>query len=64
MPSKLCSYFVQAVILEEDEDGRIVGREMTQPVEVFGRDGLLAHADQVEAFVAERSAAESYGRKA
>lgn len=56
MRSKLLSYTIQAVIVDEDDNGNVTAKHPTEPVEVFGTAGLLAHAASVEQLLTERTA--------
>ena len=45
---KLHKFVVQAHLIEEDDDGVVVGEQATEPRTVFRVDGLRAFADLFE----------------
>lgn len=52
MPRKVLCYHVRAELVDEDDDGNIVGTVATQPVRLFGRQQVIEHLDSIDELTA------------
>lgn len=56
MKSKLLSYTISATVIDEDDEGNVVAKEMTRPIEIIGKDALLRFTEDVDRSITIRTA--------